>query len=358
MLEEHGIRYPAELRSGSDQPFTIRAVVAARRIAVRADYEFYYAVRRSDSSNITYRTSLDHFVKDAAIVMDTAADVITDPEARAKVLRRHFTWELGKLLGPRFLKATRAEQERVQDGIRKLAETYLTDEIRASLDVHRRVPLSIAQFGTLDDLIAAIRHYDRNGLAPVVSQGEHYYIAYPGFQDTSKGFPDDWFDASRQVRQLVHQTGPAKVYWGRTAQGRRALLVGWHSSLPNLRRADEPTPRVLAGDRVAAYIESGNDDGGGTGVLAEFTVDGLVAGERHNRRRKVRFIWTTLGESHSLPVTALDLTAAPRILHRRGLRFYQVGTDLDQDTQLRVVVYPITPRRIAGRLKRRLRRKR
>jgi hypothetical protein len=191
-----------------------------------------------------------------------------------------------------------------------------------------------------------------------VSQGEHYYIAYPGFQDTSKGFPDDWFDASRQVRQLVHQTGPAKVYWGRTAQGRRALLVGWHSSLPNLRRADEPTPRVLAGDRVAAYIESGNDDGGGTGVLAEFTVDGLVAGERHNRRRKVRFIWTTLGESHSLPVTALDLTAAPRILHRRGLRFYQVGTDLDQDTQLRVVVYPITPRRIAGRLKRRLRRKR
>lgn len=357
MLEEHQIRYPVELRSGSDQPFTIRAVAVARRIAVRADYEFYYAVRRADSSNITYRTSLHNFVQDAAIVMDTAADVLTDPVARAKVLRRHFSWELGKLLGARFLKADRAEQQRVQDGIRKLAETYLTDDIRASLDVRHRVPLSIAQFGTLDDLVAVIRHYDKNGLGPVVSLGEHYYIGYPGFQDPAKGFPDDWFDASRHVQELVHQTGPAKVYWGQTARGKRALLVGWNSSLPNLRRDDEPAPRVLAGDRVAAHIKSGNDDGGGTDVLAEFTVDDLVAGERRKKRRKVRFIWTTLGESHSLPVTALDLTAARRILHRRGLRFYLVGTDLDQDTRLRVVVNPVTPRRIAGRLVRQLRKR-
>ena len=357
MLEEHQIRYPVELRSGSDQPFTLRAVAVARRIAVRADYPFYYAVRRADSSNITYRTSLHNFVQDAAIVMDTAADVLTDPPARAKVLRRHFTWELGKLLGPRFLKADREEQQRVQDGIRKFADTDLSEDIRASLDVQRRVPLSIAQVGTLDELVAVIRHYDEHGLAPVVSSGERYYIGYPGFRDSS-GFPDEWFDATRHVRQLVHQTGPAKVYWGRTAQGKRALLVGWHSSLPNLRRDGEPAPRVMAGDRVAAYIESGNDDGGGTGVLAEFTVDDLIAGEHKKRMRKVAFIWTTLGETHSLPVTAADLTNARRTLHRRGLRFYLVGADLDRESRLRIVVNPVTPRRIAGRLTRRLRRKR
>src|SRR5690349_16951918 len=132
LLEEHHIRYPEELRSGSDQPFTIRAVVAARRIAVRADYEYYYAVRRTDSSNITYRTSLAGVVQDTAVIMDTVADVITDPVDRAPVLRRHFTWELGKLLGKRFIEADRGEQLRVQEGVRKLADAYLTEEMRTS----------------------------------------------------------------------------------------------------------------------------------------------------------------------------------------------------------------------------------
>jgi poly(ribitol-phosphate) beta-N-acetylglucosaminyltransferase len=300
MLEEHHIRYPVELRSGSDQPFTLRAIGVARRIAVRADYEFYYAVRRKDSSNITYRTSLHNFVQDAAIVMDTAADVLTDPAARARVLRRHFTWELGKLLDARFLKADADEQRR----------------------------------------------------------GDRYYIGYPGFQDPASGQPDDWFDATRQVRQLAHQTGPAKVSWGRDSRGRKALLVGWHSSLPDLRRDDEPAPRVLAGDRVAPYTESGNDDKGGTGFLAEFAVDDLVAGEQRSKRHKVRFIWTLQGESHGLPVTTDTLRHAPRILHRRGLRFYLVGPALDEEKHLRVVVNPLTPRRIAGRLVRPLRRKR
>ena len=359
MLEEHHIRYPVELRSGSDQPFTIRAVVAARRIAVRADYEFYYAVRRTDSSNITYRTSLYEFVQDAAIVMDAAADAITDPAARAKVLRRHFTWELGKLLGVRFLAADREEQAKVQEGIRKLAEAYLSDEIRATLDVQRRVPLSVAQFGTLDDLIAVARHYADHGLAPVVADGERYYIEFPGFRDPSRGFPDEWFDATAHVRQLVHQTGPAQVRWGRTPDGRKAMLVGWHSSLPNLNRGDDPPPRVFAGDRPAARTESGNDDQGGTGVLGYLVVDDLVAGQRKSRvRRRVKFTWSTLGETYSLPVTAFDLSGVPRILHRRGLRFYLVGADLDEDTRLRVVTNLVTPRRVAGRVARRLRLKR
>ncbi len=359
VLEEHHIRYPEELRSGSDQPFTIHAVVASRRIAVRADYEFYYAVRRKDSSNITYRTSLHSFVQDTALIMDTAADLITDPEAREKVLRRHFTWELGKLLGARFLEADREEQRRVQEGVRKLAETYLSDSIRASLDVQRRVPLSVAQYGTLDDLRAVAQHYADRGLAPVVADGQRYFIEFPGFRDPTRGFPDDWFDATAQVRKLVHQTGPAEVRWGQTPDGRRALLVGWHSTLPNLNHGDGPPPRVLAGDRPAARTESGNDDRGGTGVLGYLVVDDLVAGQRkQQQRRTVKFTWTTLGETYSVPVTAFDLAAAPRILHRRGLHFHFVGVEVDENAKLRVVSTIVTPRRIAGRLVRRLRRKR
>jgi glycosyltransferase involved in cell wall biosynthesis len=358
MIEEHGIRYPEELKSGSDQPFTIKAVTVARRIAVRADYDFYYAVRRTDSSNITYRTSLYGFVQDAAIIMDTAADLIGDPVARARVLRRHFSWELCKLLGPRFLKADRDEQRRVQEGIRKLAETYLTDEIRAALEVQRRVPLSIAQFGSLDDLIAVSRHYQKKGLSPVVPDGDRYYIGYPGFRNPARGFPDEWFDGTAHVMQLRHQTGPAQVRWGRTEDGRRAMVVSWHSSLPDLNRGDDPAPRVFVGDRAAVRTDSRTDDRAGTAVLAEVAIDDLVAGQRRKRKPRVKFTWTTLGEGYSHPVTAVDLTAAGRILHRRGLRFYLVGTYVDGEHRLGVVINPVTPRRVAGRLARALRLKR
>jgi hypothetical protein len=297
-------------------------------------------------------------VQDTAIVMDTAADLITDPVARFKVRRRHFSWELGKLLGPRLLEADRDEQTRVQEGIRKLAEEYLTDEVRASLDVQHRVLLSIAQYGLLDDLLAASRHHREHGLAPVIADGDRYYIGFPGFRDPDRSFPDEWFDGTAQVKHLLHQTRSADVSWGRTGDGRRALVVAWDSSLPNLTGAGDPPPRVFVGNRAAARTDSSNNDAGGTAVRAEIAVDDLVAGLRRKRKPKVKFTWTTRGEGYSQPVTADDVTAAGRILHRRGPRFYLVGTYLDRSKNLGVVLNPITPRRVAGRLARALRLKR
>ena len=358
LLEEHHIRYPEELRSCSDQPFTLRAVMAARRIAVRADYEYYYAVRRTDSSNITYRTSLSGFAQDAALIMDTVADVVADPVARDAVLRRNFTWELGKLLGKRFLDVDQEEQLRVQEGIRKLADTYLTEDIRASLDVRHRIALSIAQYGTVQDLLLVAKHNAEHGLSPVVAEDGHYYLNLPGFRDPARGFPDEWFDATSHIRQLAHQSEPAEVRWGRTPDGRRALLVGWHTALPDLNGGDGPAPQVSVGDRPAALTECTTDDGGAR-VLGYLALDDIVAGQTKRRqRRRVRFGWTTHGESHSLPVTAFDLSRATRILHRRGLRFHLVGAELDESARLHVVSTAVTPRRIAGRLARRLRPKR
>jgi glycosyltransferase involved in cell wall biosynthesis len=357
MIEQHGIRYPEDLRSGSDQPFTIRAVVAARRISVRSDYEFYYAARRADSSNITYRTSLSGFVRDTAVIMDTAADLITDPVARMKVLRRHFTWELGKLLGTRFLAADREEQCRVQEGVRKLAEAYLTDEIRVSLDVQRRVPLSVAQFGTLDDLVAVAQHYVDHGLTPVVYERGRYYVDFPGFRDPSRGFPDEWFDGTTQLRKKAHQDRPADVRWGRSADGRRALLVKWHSALTDLGQAGAAAVRVALGRRVA--LPAAHADGnGGTVISAALPLDELVAGKLVKGGKKLRFSGASNGDSYSYDITATDVSAAQRYLHRRGGKLYLVSAALDKSGRIGVVAQPLTPRRIVGGVLRRLRRRR
>jgi poly(ribitol-phosphate) beta-N-acetylglucosaminyltransferase len=346
MLEEHGIRYPEELRSYSDQPFTIRAVIAARRIAVRSDYNFYYAVRRTDSSNITYGTPLSGMLHNAAIIMDTAADLITDPVARHRVLRRHFSWELGKLLGERFLKTTAEERHLVQQGVGKLAEAYLTDDIRAGLEVQRRVPLSLAQFGTADDVSAVARHHLEHGLAPVVVDGGRSYVAYPGFRDPERRFPDEWFDATEQLRQLAHQAGPAQVTPGRAADGSPALVVMWRSAMSGL-GAGEPMPRLLVGDRPAETRIDGDR------VRADVRFADLVAGERR-RRTRMHYVGSVGGETFSYHVTATDVSRARRLLHRRGLVFYLISAVLDEAGRLGVVVLPITPRRVAGRLRRKL----
>ncbi|HEU4348328.1 MAG TPA: glycosyltransferase [Actinoplanes sp.] len=350
MLQEHGIRYPEDLRSYSDQPFTLRAVIAARRIAVRGDYNFYYAVRRTDSSNITYGTPLGGMLHDAAVIMDTSADLITDPVARHRVLRRHFTWEVGKLLGERFLNTTAEEQQLVLQGVRKLAEAYLTDEIRASLNVQQRVPLGMAQFGTVEDVAAVARHHLDNGLAPVVIDGDRTYVAYPGFRHSERGFPDEWFDATEQLREPFHQDSPAQVGLGRSADGRPTLVFSWRSRMSGPGRV-ESAPRLLVGDRPAT-----TDFQDGL-VRAELPLADLVAGVRRRRRTRLHFVGSVGGETFSYPVTTTDVSRARRLLYRRGLVYYLISAMLDRRGRLGVTVLPLTPRPVAGRLRSKLRRR-
>jgi glycosyltransferase involved in cell wall biosynthesis len=359
LLEEHGIRYLKALRSGSDQPFTLRAIAAARRIAVRADYKFYYAVRRTDSSNITYRTSLDHFVRDTAIIMDTAAEVVTDPAALEKVLRRHFSWELAKLLGERFLVADPDERKRVQEGIRALADTYLSDAIRDSLDVQHRLRLSVAQYGALDDLVAVVRHYVEHGLTPPVVDGDRWFVALPGFRDPGLGFAESWFDLTPDLPRLAGHVKATKLAWipapaGDPAGDRlevrlRAAIPGLAASQIAVTVGDEPTTLSVAPEVNPAGWQ-------GTLIRAELPQASLTARTR-KAALPVRFSVTALGETYTTDVTGTNSVRAPRLMHRHGLRFCTVSTGYDRKKHLVVRVNPVGPRRIAGRLLRVLRRR-
>jgi glycosyltransferase involved in cell wall biosynthesis len=351
MLEQHGIRYREDMASCSDQPFTMRAIAAARRIAVRSGYEFYYAIRRDDASNITFRTSPSRFLHDTAIVMDAAADLITDPEARYRVLRRHFTWEVGKLLDKRFLAADRAEQQVVQEGIRKLADTYLTEEVRASLDVQHRVSISVAQRGTLDDTVAVSRHYAEHALSKAVGENGRLYVAYPGFRTPGKDFPDEWFEATKQIFAADHQTEPARVSWGQAPDGRPALLATWRTAAPTTGVAEDRSQVKVQRGPAASDVTT---DAEGV-VSATFPLDGLVAGERKRRLRTLSVTRTMRGWTVGYDVKAAGLTDAGRRLHRSGARLFLVSVGRDREHHLGVRVLPLTPRTVAQRLSRKIR---
>ncbi|WIM95943.1 glycosyltransferase [Actinoplanes oblitus] len=345
LIEEHRIRFPEDMASCSDQPFTIRAVLAARRIAVRTGYDFYYAIRRTDASNITFRTPVTRLLHDTALLLARAADLVTEPRARHNLLVRHFSWEVGKLLGERFLAAGPADREAVHRGVGALAGAYLTEEARRALPVRHRAAISLAQHGTVADVLAVARHYAEHRLRPAVAEAGRYYVAFPGFRAAGRDFPDEWFDATAEVLAIDRQDGPAVVGWGRGPDGRPALLLRWPTWIP--RQAGEPAPvvKVRRGPSVPAELSRAT-------AGAVIPVDDLVRGESHGRFRDITFRRGTL----KYPVTAADVSAAGRRLHRVGGRFFLVAVVRGPDDRVGVEVRPITVRRVAARLRRTLRR--
>ncbi|MGW2635500.1 glycosyltransferase family 2 protein [Streptomyces sp. NPDC001348] len=215
LVEQHKLRFPEHLPVGSDQPFTIEACVRARKISVVADYTCYYAVKRGDAGNITYRA--DHLarLRCTAEIMDFTAALVEAGPRRDAVLRRHFTWELAKLVQHDFPALDRGLQRDICAGIARLADAYLTDGIRDRLGVQRRVRLCLARAGAIDELCEAITSEKAHGAPPFVVEGERAYARYPGFRDPRIGLSDRCFE-------LVGEAVP-----GRLAKGTELLDSGW-----------------------------------------------------------------------------------------------------------------------------------
>jgi hypothetical protein len=354
LIEDNGIRYPEELRTGSDQPFTLRAVLAARRISVLSGYKFYYAVRRTDASNITYKTTPEDFISTTAIIMDHAAGLIPPGEMRDAVLRRHFTWELGKQLGPAFLEYDRETQQHVQDGIRKLAEAYMTDNLRRRLDVKKRIPLSVAQYGELDDLIAVVRHQAEQGLNPLAAEGDKVYAALPGFRDPRVDFSDDWYDVTGSLAKSIFKLEAATAGWDTSPDGGATLTLAVRSAIADLPVLCDPPLQVRCGD-VAGTVIDATPDGSGTVLRISFHTADLVAHARTKSLRPVTAVVSTCGRSDLVTVRGKRLIGASRRIVRHGMRIYVITPTIDHRGRLVVATTPVTARRIVGRLRRALR---
>ncbi|WEH33351.1 glycosyltransferase family 2 protein [Streptomyces sp. AM 4-1-1] len=194
LVEKYGLRFPEHLPVGSDQPFTIEACVRARKISVLADYTYYYAVKRGDASNITYRA--DHLarLRCTAEIMRHAAELIEAGPKRDAVFKRHFDWELSKLLLDDFPALDPAVRREVCAGIAALMDEYFTDGLRDATAVTRRVRFGLARCGAVDELCRAITEEAEHGAPPFLLEGDRAFAPYPGFRDSAIGLPDRYFE--------------------------------------------------------------------------------------------------------------------------------------------------------------------
>lgn len=180
LVEKHGLRFPEDMPVGSDQPFTIEACVRARKISVISDYTCYYAVKRGDASNITYRANHLARLRCVQRIMEHTATLIPAGPRRDAVFKRHFDWELTKLLQKDFPALDADTRRQVCEGVGALVRAHFTDGLRDGTGVKRRVRFGLARSGAVDELTRAIAEETEHGAPPFLLEGDRAFASYPG----------------------------------------------------------------------------------------------------------------------------------------------------------------------------------
>ncbi|MFJ9803283.1 glycosyltransferase family 2 protein [Streptomyces wuyuanensis] len=354
LVERHKLRFPEDLPVGSDQPFTIEACVRARKISVLADYTYYYAVKRGDASNITYRA--DHLarLRCTAEIMKFTAGLIEAGPQRDAVFKRHFTWELAKLVQDDFPALDRETQIQVCAGIAGLADEYFTEPLRDSMDVKRRVRIALAQRGAVTELIRAIEEEAAQGAPPLLLEDGRAFVRYPGFRDPELGLPDRLYEVIGESvpRQLADGTRLVSARWEQqgqelsvslsvrvpvTGETDRAVIRLANKAMP--KSADKPGARRLpVGTELPApagdLSRTTTDDGTGTVLTARIPVRPVRA------KLGVRAYLDVAGSTYEVPVRTLD---RPLPLARRWREKvpYRVSANANAKGRLVITTAPL-----------------
>ncbi|MFD7614868.1 glycosyltransferase family 2 protein [Streptomyces sp. NPDC059828] len=354
LVEKHKLRFPEDLPVGSDQPFTIEACVRARKISVLADYTYYYAVKRGDASNITYRANHLARLRCTAEIMKFTAGLIEAGPQRDAVFKRHFTWELAKLVQDDFPALDRETQVQVCAGIAALADEFFTEALRDSMDVKRRVRIALAQRGAVTELIRAIGDEAAAGAPPILLEHGRAYLRYPGFRDPALGLPDRLFEVIGESvpKQLADGTGLVSAQWEQegqelalalavrvpvTGETGHAVIRLANKAMP--KSADKPGARRLpVGTELPApageLSRSTTEDGTGTVLTARIPVKPVRA------KLGVRAYLDVAGSTYEVPVKTLGL---PLPLARRWREKipYRIAANANDKGRLVITTAPL-----------------
>ncbi|RST24990.1 glycosyltransferase family 2 protein [Streptomyces sp. WAC04770] len=375
LVEKYGLRFPEDMPVGSDQPFTIEACVRARRISVLADYTYYYAVKRGDASNITYRADHLSRLRCTARIMDHTAGLIPAGPRRDAVLRRHFEWELSKLMLDDFPALPLATRREICEGLTALLDAYFTDGLCEATGVKRRVRFGLARRGAVEELTRAIADEAEHGAPPFLLEGDRAFAPYPGFRDAAVGLDDRWYEVREPVAGRLaagtelesaawEQEGDGlalalKVRIGITGDTDSAFVALARGALP--KSADKPGARRLPEkavrpEAVGEFTREPADDGTGTLLTARIPVDRVRA------ERGVRVYVDVAGTTYEIPVRTGGL---PLPLARRWGRTTPYRASANRNPKGRLVITtallwePAPPvgvrlRRMLSRLKRKV----
>ncbi|RJL30813.1 glycosyltransferase family 2 protein [Bailinhaonella thermotolerans] len=200
LIERLGLRFPENVRSGEDQPFTARVYFNAKVISVVADYPCYYATHREGHVSATQSPihPLERMPQTAEVMELVAGH--TDPgENRDRLMLRHIRLEVLSRFNLRWAEWPPEEREAVFNAAKPLIDAWHTDWIQERLGPWDRLRAYCLRHGLLPELtdIALCPAYEAE--ADVTVEDGRVFAGYPHFRDGS-GIPDECFELTHQVK--------------------------------------------------------------------------------------------------------------------------------------------------------------
>ncbi|MFC8830118.1 glycosyltransferase family 2 protein [Streptomyces sp. NPDC057137] len=218
LVEKHGMRFSEGLPVSSDMPFTLEAYVHATTVSVVADYDCYYAVRRPDDSNITYRARFEDRLQVCRHVLDLLDRLAGPGELYDEFALRLLKVDLAWIFGENYLAMDPVRREECVRATADFLEEYykaLFVRVQDRVAVPQRLRFHWIFRRDTRALTELVRADTAGGaLPPTYLDGGRAYAAYPGFRAS-----DD--EAALRAFQLL---GPIT---GRLGDGTRLLAAEW-----------------------------------------------------------------------------------------------------------------------------------
>ena len=351
LIEDHKIRYGLDLRVGSDQPFTVEAMLHARRISVLADETYYYGVRRENASNITFSSSWKARLEDIGTVMGHIAELVPPGEDRDQILHRHFLWELNRRLERDLAELPEEAQREMCGLVAGLADRYYTDGIDRRLRPAARVRIRCARDGRLDLLQQLTLPVLEEHPPPLALRPSGPVLALPGFGELPEqlfAFPH--VPPPRRFRDVV---GAVTAAWRGSVLELEAPAALHPSSAPQV-HVDLVPVRKGVGIRpfkqVPANVERAHswpvelapdpaDERVGSLLRARVDVGELIdAPAGPHRRWALRFRLVAGDRAYDLPVTGAEPSS---VQVRRGRTFHRLVLGTGRERRLYVMREPV-----------------
>ncbi|MGA3564341.1 glycosyltransferase family 2 protein [Melissospora conviva] len=355
LIERHRLRFPEDMRTGSDQPFTIEACLQAHRISVLGDYDYYYAVKRDDRRQATARVGWDERLRCAQRLVEFDVVRLDPGPRRDALLQRHFGTEVAKLLRTDFLDLDVAAQRQIHAVLQKLTTQYLGAALETRLPHGVRQRLAVVRHGNLEDLRVLLRQLAEPGKPRVVVEGDRWYRPLLGFRDERFGLPEACYDISGQAAVWVRRFTAIAMNWRTTDDGELVLSVNARNPWRHLAAVGPEAVRITAGD-ATAVVRMLADEVAGTVAFVDLPVAALIdaAGPEGRKQLPVRLHTYVGGEERVGYLKLKGRPSAPRRMIRRGARVYLVTPYTNNKGRLVIAIAAVTPRRLAARLRRML----
>jgi glycosyltransferase involved in cell wall biosynthesis len=172
-LSEHQLRFPEGKVRLEDGIFVSRAYLAASRVSILADYDYYFLWRGKPSGHISGEpTPSAGYIGSVAIIMSEACK-LPDHAARADVLldvyrRKGLRW----FRPSEFLRYSADKREDLVAAVQALAREYIPSDLEERLPLQSRLRSHLIRAGDVDALLTLLQAQERGDVRATLRGGK------------------------------------------------------------------------------------------------------------------------------------------------------------------------------------------